>query len=84
MKRIGIFMLTLVIVASLCACGRRNDGTPDTVLPSTDMSILPDTMPTLDTNIPDPSVDTQMPIYTDGTDGTDATDVTRGSTGIMD
>jgi len=84
MKKISIFVLTLVIAASLCACGRKKNDTPNTVMPSTDMSTLPEIIPTLDTNIPDPSVDTQMPIYTDGTDGTDATDVTRGSTGIMD
>ena len=81
MKKISIFVLTLVIAASLCACGRKKNDTPNTVMPSTDMSILPETMPTLDTNIPDPSVDTQMPIYTEGTD---TTDFTRNSTGIMD
>ena len=76
MKKIGVFMLTLAIAGSLCACGRKNN-----TMPSTDMSILPDTMPTMGTNIPDPSVDTQMPIYTDGTD---TTDTTHDSLGIMD
>ncbi len=80
MKKLGIFMLILVIAASLCACGRGNNETPGTVMPSTDMAILPDTMPTLDTNIPDPSVDTQMPIYTEGTE---TTNTTQGSTGAM-
>ena len=86
MKKIGIIMLALVIAVCLCACGRKNNETPSTVMPSTDIGILPDTMPTLDTNIPDPSVDTQMPIYTEGTDGTmgnDTTDTTRNRTGIM-
>ena len=81
MKKISIYMLIFVIAVSLCACGRKNNNTPSSVMPSTDMSILPDTMPTMGTNIPDPSVDTQMPIYTDGTD---PTDTTRNSLGIMD
>lgn len=71
MKKCIIFVLTIVLALSLCACGRRNNATtPSTnnVTPSTDMNILPDTMPTLETNIPDPNVDTQMPGYTDGTD----------------
>ncbi len=71
MKKCCIFALLLVLALSLCACGRNNDATvPSTrsVMPSTDMNILPDTMPTLETNIPDPNVDTQMPGYTDGTE----------------
>ena len=78
MKKIAVFMLSLVIAGSFCACGRKNKPTPSTVMPSTDMTILPDTMPTMGTNIPDPSVDTQMPIYTEGTD------MTRDSAGLMD
>lgn len=71
MKKCSIFVLLLILALSLCACGRNNDTTvPSTnqVTPSSDMNILPDTMPTLETNIPDPNVDTQMPGYTDGTD----------------
>ena len=69
MKKCMIFVLTTILALSLCACGRSNN-TPSTnnVTPSTNMNILPDTMPTLETNIPDPDVDTQMPGYTDGTD----------------
>jgi hypothetical protein len=37
---------------------------------------MPDILPTMDTNIPDPDVDTQMPIYTEGTDSTAGTDMT--------
>ena len=40
------------------------------------LTILPDILPTLETNIPDPEVNTQMPIYTEGTDSTDSTDLT--------
>lgn len=86
MKKMCIFMLTLIMAVSLCACGRKNNPTPSTVMPSTDMTILPDTMPTMGTNIPDPSVDTQMPIYTEGTDTTVdtlPTDSAKGRTGIM-
>ena len=72
MKKICILALTLILTVSLAACGRGND-TPDTK-----MTILPDMNPTIDTNIPDPSVDTQMPIYTDGTDPSDWMDSTQG------
>ena len=78
MKKISIVILVFVMALSLAACGRNNNNAPGTSAatnPSTDMNILPDMDPTLDTNIPDPSVDTSMPIYTDGTDSTD------GSTG---
>ena len=83
MKKISIYILTVVIALSLCACGRKDNQTPGTIMPSTDTDILPDTMPTLDTNIPDPSVDTEMPIYTEGTDTTGTTDAERNRAGIM-
>ena len=72
MKKFCIFALVLLMAFSLAACGRRNNTTPTTTAttPSTDMNILPDMDPTLDTNIPDPNVDTSMPMYTDGTDST--------------
>lgn len=72
MKRFAFFALVLVLALSLCACGRRND-TPVNTMPSTDMSIIPDMDPTLDTNIPDPNVDTEMPLYTDNTNSTENT-----------
>ena len=69
MKKLCIFALALVLCTGLSACGRRNNANnPETMMPSTNMNILPDTMPTGGTNIPDPDVDTQMPIYTQGTD----------------
>ena len=85
MKKYIIFVLTIILALSLCACRRNNAATtPNTsnVVPSTDMNVLPDTMPTLETNIPDPNVDTQMPGYTDGTDITDdiMDDFTKDST----
>ena len=86
MKRMCVFMLTLIMAVSLCACGRKNNPKPSTVIPSTDMTILPDTMPTIGTNIPDPSVDTQMLIYTEGTDTTAdtlPTDSAKSRTGMM-
>ena len=81
MKKISIIALGLIMAFSLAACGRSNNNTTDTTAatnPSTDMNILPDMNPTLDTNIPDPSVDTSMPMYTDGTDSTTDTG-TNGS-----
>lgn len=75
MKKMSVFILVLLFAVSLVACGRRNQN--DASIPSadtseTEMTILPDMDPTIDTNIPDPNVDTKMPIYTDGTDPTDA------------
>lgn len=67
MKKYSIIALTVILALSFAACGRSND-TGDS-----GMTIMPDAMPTLETNIPDSDVDTKMPIYTDGTD-----------TGIMD
>lgn len=60
MKKSSIFALVIILALSLAACGRSND-TPDS-----EMTILPSMDPTIDTNIPDPEVDTKMPMYTDG------------------
>ena len=53
-----VFSLTL----SACGCSMSTDGTHDPA--ATGMS---DILPTLEQNIPDPDVDTEMPIYTEGT-----------------
>ncbi len=74
MKKSFIFAFIFILSISMCACGRNNAGgttTPSTIMPSTDMNIIPDTMPTAGTNIPDPNVNTEMPIYTQGTDTTE-------------
>lgn len=74
MKRLSIIALVLVLTLSLVACGRRDNGetsAPTTTTPSTDMTIIPHMDPTLDTNIPDPNVDSSMPMYTEGTNSTD-------------
>ena len=65
MKISVILSMTIALALSLSACGRRNE--PAT-LPSTSTVPYTETMPTvtlppLETNIPDPSVDTEMPIY---------------------
>ena len=75
MKKSLIITLLIVLAFSLAACGRDNGGNTSapTIIPTTDMNILPDTMPTVGTNIPDPDVDTSMPMYTDGTGATDST-----------
>lgn len=68
MKKISIFLLALVVAGSLAACGRNNDNGSNG---TSDMTILPTDMPTIGTNIPDPEIDTQMPMYTEGTGFTD-------------
>ena len=74
MKKIFIIALVFVLAVALVACGRRNDEptTPATTQPSTGMDVIPDMEP-METNIPDPNVDSSMPMYTDGTTSTDMT-----------
>ena len=74
MKVIIAVTLAIVLLLSFSACGCSNSMVGETKIP--EATILPSILPTLDTNIPDPDIDTQMPIYTDGTDSTDGTDVT--------
>lgn len=61
MKKICAFVLVSLFTLSLTACGNRNDE------PNNNDTILPTMDPTIATNIPDPDVDTKMPMYTDGT-----------------
>ena len=81
MKKISILVLVLTLCGAMAACGCMNsqqpgtsDGTTPTDTSTTAPSVLPDITPTLETNIPDPSVDTSMPDFTDATDTTDTTD----------
>ena len=68
MKRFLIIAFIFVLAVSLVACGRMNNqNTISTTQPSTGMDLTP-SMPPMETNIPDPNVDTSMPMYTDGTE----------------
>ena len=73
MKSFISVILALICVLTLWACGCSST-TIDSQPPET--TLMPDILPTMDTNIPDPDVDTQMPIYTEGTDSTAGTDMT--------
>ena len=68
MKKYSLIAIGILLALNLTACGRRNQ------MPDPTMTILPSMDPTLDTNIPDPEIDTKMPIYTDGTDPSDPSD----------
>ncbi len=84
MKKFSIVILVLTVVLSLAACGCQNSNNATNTTGTqadTNMTILPDMDNTLGTNIPDPDVDTSMPIYTDGTGTTDDTGMTD-NTGI--
>lgn len=73
MKKISMIILALVMTFSLVACGRQNNNetsAPSTTASDRNPTIIPDMDPTIHTNIPDPDVDTSMPMYTDGTEGT--------------
>ena len=62
MKKFCAIVLVCLITLSLTACGRRKDNT------NNNNTILPTMDPTIATNIPDPDVDTKMPMYTNGMD----------------
>jgi hypothetical protein len=85
MKKLILIILAFAIAASLVACGcsRSMDSetsNPTTNPPTTEPSVLPDILPTMETNIPDPSVDTQMPVYTEGEEATDRTEPNGNTT----
>ena len=80
MKKFSMAILALTVMLTLAACGCQNSNKPTNttnMTPDTSMTILPDMDNTIGTNIPDPDVDTSMPIYTEGTDATDDTSMTN-------
>lgn len=80
MKRFAIIAFIIILALSVCACGRSNrEETNATTTPDTTMDLIPGMDPTIDTNIPDPDVNSTMPMYTDGTDFTDDTGVADGT-----
>jgi len=71
MRAIMTALFAVALAFSLTACGCSNSAMGDTQAPNT--TILPDILPTIETNIPDPEVDTQMPIYTEDSNATTET-----------
>ena len=65
MKLFATTILATFLTVLLTACGCSNSALTDTTTPNSTM--IPDILPTIETNIPDPEVDTEMPIYTNGT-----------------
>ena len=89
MKRIGIIATILVLAVSLCACRRKENIRPTETMPAiteppTSPTVLPQMDPTMETNIPDPSVEatTHNEETTANNEATDTTDGT-GETGDM-
>lgn len=83
MKKAGMIALTLVLTLSLAACGRKNNNatTPMSTQSATETTIIPNIIPTMETNIPDPNVDATMPMYTnDNTTETETTGTTSATT----
>ena len=71
MKKATILIIAIALCIGLSACGRKNnDQTNNTTNGTTNFTVLPDTDMTIETNIPDPDVDTSMPMYTDSTEET--------------
>ena len=69
MKKILAFVLVFIVCLGLAACGRRNKDVPADTVPTTSAPITTPTekiteptvvIPTMETNIPDPDVDTRM------------------------
>lgn len=87
MKKLSLILLALALMVSFAGCSRggaNETTTPTTQAPTTAPTTAPQTRPTtiptieptMDTNIPDPDVDTSMPddgILPDATDMTDGT-----------
>ena len=66
MKKISLALTAAIIVISLFACGHRQETDPSiTSIPPTTMPIIPEADPPLETNIPDPHINTEIPTYTD-------------------
>ena len=82
MKKIGIIVLTVILVGSLCACGRRDNENPTTESATTTPTTVPATTApatTAPTVIPDiPEVETNIP---DPTVNNNSTEDATGSTG---
>lgn len=78
MKKCNILILILALALSLCACRIKNDVQPTETQPqatqeNTMPDVLPSIDPTMDTNIPDPTVDSNSNTMNDGfaTDNTE-------------
>ena len=69
MKRFYVFVLSLIILSTLAACGCNNSNVTDpTTVPTTERrTVMPTIDPTGNTSIRDPSVDTSMPDFKDDT-----------------
>lgn len=92
MKRFTLFAATLILMSALSACGKKdnpkptmpqNNTQPTTVAPT----IMPELPPTIETNIPDPTVnensqgfDTMDDNFTDSTSETFDSTVTDNTT----
>lgn len=86
MKKFGMIAIALILTFSLCACGRRDNNetttptvttrptvpptTAPTTAPTTEPTMVPD-LPDMDTNIPDPTVDSNSTNGTNDETGND-------------
>ena len=73
MKKIGLIAIAVLFAFSVCACSRKDTTAPTmpqeaTQTPTVAPTTLPEIDPTLDTNIPDPHINTEIPTYTDPLD----------------
>ncbi len=79
MKKFTLFAVAFILMSALCACGRKDEPKPtapqSNTQPSTVApSLMPELDPTLETNIPDPTVNENSQGFEDMDDNfTDST-----------
>ena len=81
MKEISVIALVIVLTLSLGACGRKKQEPTQTTRDTAPMTVptMPD-MTTPTSNIPDPTVDSNSTMSTDGTGDTAATNTNPSTT----
>ena len=84
MKKIGLIAITVLFAFSVCACSRKDTTAPTmpqevTQAPTVAPTTLPEIDPTLDTNIPDPTVNSNSQGMDFGTDDTNPSSTSENS-----
>ena len=81
MKKITVTVLAVLLTLCFTACGKTNDNSNTATTPTSETSVLPQIDPTMDTNIPDDSVNENSTDTTDATDTTGSTDASTAPAG---
>ena len=84
MKKIALIAITVLFAFSVCACSRKDTTTPTmpqevTQAPAVAPTTLPEIDPTLDTNIPDPTVNSNSQGMDSSSDNTNPSSASENS-----